>query len=85
MDLQKIKKQIRQNKYLNPVVTAVGLLFIFLGFLGFLLPVVPGIVFLVIGIAILGEEFFLTKWIIKKSPEKVKKKLQKIHSKDKME
>lgn len=75
--ISQLKRQIRQNKYLNPVVTAIGLFFIFLGLLGFILPVIPGILLLIIGIIILGEEFFLTRWIIKKSPKAVQDRLQR--------
>ncbi len=74
--VRNIKKQLRQNKYLNPVVTAIGLFFIFLAVLGAFLPFVPGFVFLIIGLIILGEEFFLTRWIMKKLPENVRKKLE---------
>jgi len=77
MDLKGIKSYIRKNRFLNPLVTAVGILFIFLAVLGAFLPLMPGFVFLIIGLIILGEEFFLTKWILKKSPKKVREHLEK--------
>lgn len=77
MNIQKIKKELRQNKYLNPIVMAIGLFFIFLAILGAFLPLIPGFVFLVIGLIILGEEFFLTRWIIKKSPKQIRDRLEK--------
>ncbi|RJO60531.1 hypothetical protein C4544_04990 [candidate division WS5 bacterium] len=77
ISMKDIKKQLRQNKYLNPIVTAIGLFFIFLAILGAFLPIIPGFVFLVIGLIILGEEFFLTRWIIKKSPKSVRDRLEK--------
>ncbi|MEK7447344.1 MAG: hypothetical protein AAB632_00890 [Patescibacteria group bacterium] len=75
--MNKIKKVIRQNKYLNPIVTAIGIFFLLLAVLGAFLPFIPGILFLFIGIIILGEEFFLTRWIIKKSPRQVRDRLEK--------
>jgi len=69
--MHQLKRQIRQNKIANTIVMAIGIFFVFLGLLGLVLPVFPGILFLILGIIILGEEFFLTRWIIKKSPKKV--------------
>jgi len=77
MDLQRLKKQIRQNRYLNPFVMVVGIFFVFLGLLGFILPVIPGIVFLAIGLVILGEEFFLTRWILSKLPQKNRNRVRR--------
>ncbi|MDO8507375.1 MAG: hypothetical protein Q7S53_02300 [bacterium] len=75
--MRDIKKQLRENKYLNPIVTAIGLFFIFLAILGAFLPIIPGFVFLFIGLIILGEEFFLTRWILKRSPKSLRDKLEK--------
>jgi uncharacterized membrane protein len=77
MNLKSVKKQLRQNKYLNPVVTTIGIFFLVLAVLGAFLPFIPGILFLFLGIIILGEEFFLTRWIIKKSPKSVQDRLQR--------
>jgi uncharacterized membrane protein YbaN (DUF454 family) len=75
--IKELKRQIRQNKIANSIVMAVGIMFLVLAVLGAFLPFVPGILFLIIGIIILGEEFFLTRWIIKKSPKKVQEHLMK--------
>lgn len=69
--IQQIKRQIRQNKVANTIVMGIGIFFLVLAVLGAFLPFFPGILFLIIGIIILGEEFFLTRWIIKKSPKRV--------------
>lgn len=76
------KKKVRQNKYLNPLVTFIGILCLFLAVLGAFLPFIPGILFLFLGIIILGEEFFLTRWLIKKSPKSVRERLLKRKDKD---
>jgi len=55
----------------------VGIFFVFLGLLGFILPVIPGIVFLAIGLVILGEEFFLTRWILSKLPQKTRNRVRR--------
>jgi len=73
--IQQLKRQIRQNKIANTAVMVVGIFFLFLGLVGFILPVVPGFLFIIIGLIILGEEFFLTRWIIKKSPKSVQDRL----------
>jgi len=74
---QQVKRQIRQNKIMNSIVMGVGIFFLFLAVLGAFLPFIPGILFLFLGIIILGEEFFLTRWIIKKSPKSVRDRLEK--------
>lgn len=81
--ISQIKRQIRQNKVANSIVMGIGIFFVFLGLLGFILPIIPGILFLILGIVILGEEFFLTRWIIKKSPKSVQDRLRKRNNKDK--
>lgn len=75
--IHQLKRQIRQNRVANSIVMGIGIFFIFLAVLGAFLPFVPGVLFLFLGIIILGEEFFLTRWIIKKSPKKVRDRLQK--------
>lgn len=80
--INQIKRQIRQNKIANSIVMGIGIFFIFLAVLGAFLPFIPGIVFLFLGIIILGEEFFLTRWIIKKSPKAVQEKLQRRKDKE---
>jgi len=78
--INQLKRQIRQNKVANSITMGIGVFFIFLAVLGAFLPFIPGILFLILGIIILGEEFFLTRWIIKKSPRAVRDRLQKRNS-----
>lgn len=72
-----LKRKIRQNKYLNPLVTAVGIFCLFLALVGVFLPFIPGVLFFILGIIILGEEFFLTRWLLKKSPKRVRDRLER--------
>lgn len=54
----------------------IGVFFIFLGILGLILPIFPGVVFLILGILIIGEESIFAGWIIKFLPQKQREKLK---------
>lgn len=79
---KQLKRRIKQNKVANSIVKVIGIMFLILALLGAFLPFIPGLLFLIIGLIILGEEFFLTRWIIKKSPKSVQDRLTKRREKN---
>ncbi len=62
---------------MNFLLIVLGVIFIILAVIGALLPFVPGFIFLIIGIMLLGEEFCLSRWIMEKSLQKLRKKIEK--------
>lgn len=60
-----------------------GFLFIILGVIGLIFPVIPGLVFLILGIIILGEESFVASWIINRLPQKQREKVKNYFSRRK--
>lgn len=82
----KIKNRL-VRKMLHKSLRIIGFLCLFLGFFGLLLPIMPGWLLIIVGILIIGEESFVTGWLINKLPPKprkiVKDRLQKIKDRKK--
>lgn len=73
----KIKDLFRYHLMVSIILKTAGILFLFIGLMGLILPVIPGIVFLILGILILGEDFILSRWILSKMPASWRTKFQK--------
>jgi len=80
----KIKNKLAR-KIFHKSLRVVGFLCLFFGFLGLLLPIFPGWLLIIVGILIIGEESYITGWLIDKLPPKprkiVKDRFQKIRDK----
>lgn len=65
------------HRYKHIILKILAVFFLLLGLLGFVLPVIPGIVFFVLGLILLGEESPLRQKIIAMLPEKMRKAIEK--------
>ena len=45
-----------------------GILFILIGIAGLILPIIPGVVFIVLGLVVMGKKELVLKWIRKLPP-----------------
>lgn len=59
------------------IVKVLSIVFLLLGLAGFVLPVIPGIPFLIIGLILLGEESKLGQKILSVLPEKIRNEIKK--------
>jgi uncharacterized membrane protein YbaN (DUF454 family) len=71
----------KRSIYLHIIIKILAVFFLMLGVLGLFLPVMPGVVFLVIGLILLGEESWLGQKIILLLPKKVKEAIKEKHEK----
>ncbi|MCK4499159.1 hypothetical protein KAU11_01530 [Candidatus Babeliales bacterium] len=59
---------IKKTCYLNPFLCVLrwtlGILFLSIGFAGFLLPVIPGFIFILLGLPLVGAGWII-KWLLK--------------------
>lgn len=70
-----------KKRIIHIVLKVVGFLFLFSGFLGIVLPLIPGPILIILGVLILGEEVAISRWVIKRMPKFMQEKLIKLRGK----
>jgi len=65
------------KKEIHLALKIIGTVSVLVGILGLLLPVLPGIPFLIIGFILLGEKSIITKRVIRKLPKPARDKIEK--------
>ena len=64
-------------RMLHKVLPVVGFVCIIVGLVGLVLPVIPGIALIIIGLVILGEESVVTGWILNRLPASLQTRIRK--------